>query len=629
MTEAVDALGEPVSQVAAVVSGSEVRSDERHVADRRGRPTMRDRMTSHVPAGSPGAGSWDGPAPGRPLAGVGAVAGYAAAARRPAARPGRQRRAVPRRAPGRDHHARPGPAALRRARPHDRRPRPRSSSLLRRWTTAAERMTAGAEAAPGGAVNRNPEAPPSDTGEALGPAGGVADDHFRRRREPAGQARHPAPAGARRAAAVPARPARPRALRRRPLPAGVRRRPAGRRPRHPQPRAHGLRHHGGALVAARVRADVVDVRPPSRPTATCSASRTAPTTSRPRTPPLLDEHVWVRAGEGPAWLAGGTYLVARRIRMHVETWDRTSLAEQESLTGRTKGEGAPIGQAARVRPRRTSGPGCPDRARTRTSGSPRRRTLGGVRILRRGYNFVDGSDGLGHLNAGLFFVAFMRDPQRQFVPMQSALARHDKMMEYIEHTGSAVFAVPPGLGEGALLGAGAARGVSGRCPGTPRLPPRNLHHDERADRSRTGVPRPCPGRPAGRRCAAASTTAGPRRRRAGSRSSAASGSSSCCSWPSSRRSSSSASATSSGARTPAPRRSRRSRSSRPRCSSAPSPSPTRSPRPHVPRCRAARRAGRPRAVRGRPLASWATDDRETRRRPRPRAAGLRRSPTSR
>ena len=35
--------------------------------------------------------------------------------------------------------------------------------------------------------------------------------------------------------------------------------------------------------------------------------------------------------------------------------------------------------------------------------------LDGVRILRRGYNFTDGTDGQGHLDAGLFFLAFMRD----------------------------------------------------------------------------------------------------------------------------------------------------------------------------------------------------------------------------
>jgi deferrochelatase/peroxidase EfeB len=46
----------------------------------------------------------------------------------------------------------------------------------------------------------------------------------------------------------------------------------------------------------------------------------------------------------------------------------------------------------------------------------------------------------------------MQDPRRQFVPMQSRLARNDKMMEYIRHTGSAVFAVPPGLREGAYWG---------------------------------------------------------------------------------------------------------------------------------------------------------------------------------
>ena len=54
----------------------------------------------------------------------------------------------------------------------------------------------------------------------------------------------------------------------------------------------------------------------------------------------LDTHVWV-GDEGPEWMRGGSYLVARRIRMHIETWDRTSLKEQEDIFGRTKREGAP------------------------------------------------------------------------------------------------------------------------------------------------------------------------------------------------------------------------------------------------------------------------------------------------
>ena len=47
---------------------------------------------------------------------------------------------------------------------------------------------------------------------------------------------------------------------------------------------------------------------------------------------------------------GGSYLVTRKIRMHIETWDRTSLREQEKIIGRTKGEGAPIGQAREFDP---------------------------------------------------------------------------------------------------------------------------------------------------------------------------------------------------------------------------------------------------------------------------------------
>jgi deferrochelatase/peroxidase EfeB len=46
----------------------------------------------------------------------------------------------------------------------------------------------------------------------------------------------------------------------------------------------------------------------------------------------------------------------------------------------------------------------------------------------------------------LFFIGFMRDAHEQFVPMQRSLAAKDKLNEYIEHTGSAIFACPPGLG---------------------------------------------------------------------------------------------------------------------------------------------------------------------------------------
>ena len=56
----------------------------------------------------------------------------------------------------------------------------------------------------------------------------------------------------------------------------------------------------------------------------------------------LDQHVWV-GDEGPTWMRGGSYLVVRRIRMHLEAWDRATLGEQEQTIGRHKSSGAPLG----------------------------------------------------------------------------------------------------------------------------------------------------------------------------------------------------------------------------------------------------------------------------------------------
>ena len=73
-------------------------------------------------------------------------------------------------------------------------------------------------------------------------------------------------------------------------------------------------------------------------------------------------------------------------------------------------------------------------------------------MLRRGYNFVDGTDALGGLNAGLFFLAYVRDPRTHFIPVQARMAKVDALMEYLEVTGSALFAVPPGTAQGEYVG---------------------------------------------------------------------------------------------------------------------------------------------------------------------------------
>ena len=139
-------------------------------------------------------------------------------------------------------------------------------------------------------------------------------------------------------------------------------------------------------------------------------------------------------------MAGGSYLVARRIRMHIETWDRTSLQEQEDIFGRNKGEGAPVGKK-----HERDAPHLKSMLPTAHVRLAHPDSNGGVRILRRGYSFTDGTDGLGRLDAGLFFLAYQRDVRQGFVPLQKRLAADDALNEYIQHVGSAVFAVPPGV----------------------------------------------------------------------------------------------------------------------------------------------------------------------------------------
>ena len=153
----------------------------------------------------------------------------------------------------------------------------------------------------------------------------------------------------------------------------------------------------------------------------------------------LKKFVWVDEKDEPAWMAGGSYLVARRIRMHIETWDRTSLQEQEDIFGRDKGEGAPVGKA-KERDEPFLKAMKPD-AHVRLAHPD---TNHGATILRRGYSFTDGTDGLGRLDAGLFFLAYQRDVRKGFIPIQRSLAA-DALNEYIQHVGSALFAVPPGV----------------------------------------------------------------------------------------------------------------------------------------------------------------------------------------
>jgi deferrochelatase/peroxidase EfeB len=168
----------------------------------------------------------------------------------------------------------------------------------------------------------------------------------------------------------------------------------------------------------------------------------------------MAEHVWV-GDEGPDWMKDGSYVVTRRIRMTIEHWDRTALGLQEETIGRLKDSGAPMHGMGEFDPVDLNAtddrgqPAIPLDAHIRLA-SPS--TNGNVRILRRGYSFTDGMDRIGELDAGLFFIAFQRDPHKQFVVLQRQLAAGDALNEYIAHNGSALFACPPGVAEGDWVG---------------------------------------------------------------------------------------------------------------------------------------------------------------------------------
>ena len=167
----------------------------------------------------------------------------------------------------------------------------------------------------------------------------------------------------------------------------------------------------------------------------------------------MDRFVWVD-GEGPAWMRGGSYLVTRRIRMLLEVWDRSALADQEETIGRDKYAGAPLGGSDEFDPldleaQQNGKPVIPADSHVRLASAS---VNDGERILRRGYSFTDGlDDRLGQLDAGLFFLSFQRDPAA-FVRIQRRLGSRDKLNEYIKHVGSGLWVIPPGARRGGFVG---------------------------------------------------------------------------------------------------------------------------------------------------------------------------------
>jgi deferrochelatase/peroxidase EfeB len=180
-------------------------------------------------------------------------------------------------------------------------------------------------------------------------------------------------------------------------------------------------------------------------------------------PKALDQFVWV-GDEAGAWMRGGSYVVARPIRIALEHWDRMKLGFQEQTIGRHKASGAPIGGTDEFAPTDLTAadadgnPVIAENAHIRLA-SPV--TNGGAQILRRGYSYDNGISMVAErwppwrhemeLDAGLLFICYQRDPRTGFIKIFDKMSKFDMLNQFVTAVGGGMFACPGGIQPGRYL----------------------------------------------------------------------------------------------------------------------------------------------------------------------------------
>jgi len=180
-------------------------------------------------------------------------------------------------------------------------------------------------------------------------------------------------------------------------------------------------------------------------------------------PKLMKQFVWV--GDEGGWMRGGSYVVARPVRIALEHWDRMKVSFQEQTFGRHKASGAALGKTHELEPLdldavdKDGNPIIPENAHARL-GAPA--TNDGAQILRRSYSYDNGLSFVAErwppwrqgmeFDAGLLFLCYQRDPRTGFVKIFENMAKFDMLNQFATHIGGGLFACPGGAARGEFIG---------------------------------------------------------------------------------------------------------------------------------------------------------------------------------
>lgn len=105
--------------------------------------------------------------------------------------------------------------------------------------------------------------------------------------------------------------------------------------------------------------------------------------------------------------------MVRKTKIHIESWDTDQVSDQNNVFGRHKVSGAPLtGTKEFDTPHFTQKDADGNLVIPATAhiSLAAHENNGGIKILRRSYNYTDGLNNMAQLDAGLLFISYQKDP---------------------------------------------------------------------------------------------------------------------------------------------------------------------------------------------------------------------------